>query len=45
MRDSDVWKDATDAEFDNATEGMEKLVMNQLYPLSVSSYYAGFSTS
>ncbi|KAH9930360.1 uncharacterized protein B0H18DRAFT_994598 [Fomitopsis serialis] len=31
MRDTDVWKNATDAEFDNAMEGMEKLVMNRLY--------------
>ncbi|KAJ7642788.1 hypothetical protein DFH06DRAFT_1283556 [Mycena polygramma] len=31
MRESDIWKNASDAEFDNALEGMEKLVMNQLY--------------
>ncbi|KAJ7696540.1 hypothetical protein B0H17DRAFT_1007669 [Mycena rosella] len=31
MRDSDIWRNASDAEFDNALEGMEKLVMNQLY--------------
>ncbi|KAJ7224138.1 hypothetical protein GGX14DRAFT_648637 [Mycena pura] len=31
MRESDIWKNASDAEFDNASEGMEKLVMNQLY--------------
>lgn len=31
MRASDVWKNASDAEFDNAMEGMEKLVMNRLY--------------
>ena len=37
MRESDVWKHASDAEFDNAMEGMEKLVMNRLYDLSVSS--------
>ena len=33
MREADVWKSASDAEFDNAMEGMEKLVMNRLYDL------------
>ncbi|KAJ5280957.1 hypothetical protein N7478_006329 [Penicillium angulare] len=27
----EVWRDISDAEFDNAKEGMEKLVMNRLY--------------
>ncbi|KAL4062589.1 hypothetical protein J3A83DRAFT_4363455 [Scleroderma citrinum] len=31
MRETDVWCNASDAEFDNAMEGMEKLVMNKLY--------------
>ncbi|KAH9967182.1 hypothetical protein BC827DRAFT_1123296 [Russula dissimulans] len=31
MREADVWKSASDAELDNAMEGMEKLVMNRLY--------------
>ncbi|KIK01464.1 hypothetical protein K443DRAFT_678328 [Laccaria amethystina LaAM-08-1] len=31
MRTCDVWKSCSDAEFDNAMEGMEKLVMNRLY--------------
>ncbi|KAJ3565077.1 hypothetical protein NP233_g7873 [Leucocoprinus birnbaumii] len=31
MRNCDIWKNASDAEFDNAMEGMEKLVMNRLY--------------
>ena len=35
MRTCDVWKSSSDAEFDNAMEGMEKLVMNRLYDLSV----------
>ena len=35
MRTCDVWKSCSDAEFDNAMEGMEKLVMNRLYDLSV----------
>ena len=26
-----VWKDASDQEFNNAIEGMEKLVMNRVY--------------
>lgn len=33
MRDTDIWKNVSDAEFDNAMEGMEKLVMNKLYEL------------
>jgi hypothetical protein len=35
MRESDIWKHASESEFDNAVEGMEKLVMNRLYDLSV----------
>ncbi|RXW24812.1 hypothetical protein EST38_g1017 [Candolleomyces aberdarensis] len=31
MRSCDVWKNASEAEFDSAMEGMEKLVMNRLY--------------
>ncbi|KAJ7781986.1 hypothetical protein DFH07DRAFT_901007 [Mycena maculata] len=31
MRECEIWKNASDAEFDNALEGTEKLVMNQLY--------------
>ncbi|KIK94524.1 hypothetical protein PAXRUDRAFT_782707, partial [Paxillus rubicundulus Ve08.2h10] len=31
MRESDIWRNASDNEFDNAMEGMEKLVMNKLY--------------
>ena len=37
MREVDVWKFASEAEFDNAMEGMEKLVMNRLYELYVGS--------
>ena len=33
MRETDVWRNASDAEFENAMEGMEKLVMNRLYDL------------
>lgn len=32
----DVWKDISDADFDNAREGMEKLVMNRLYSQTFS---------
>ncbi|KAG6036838.1 hypothetical protein E4U41_005474 [Claviceps citrina] len=32
----EVWRDVTDAEFDNAREGMEKLVMNRLYAQTFS---------
>ncbi|KAG8854882.1 hypothetical protein FRB96_007282 [Tulasnella sp. 330] len=31
MRDCSVWRNASDSEFENATEAMEKLVMNRLY--------------
>ncbi|EIM86798.1 uncharacterized protein STEHIDRAFT_121647 [Stereum hirsutum FP-91666 SS1] len=31
MREAEVWRNGTEAEFDNAMEGMEKLVMNRLY--------------
>ncbi|KAG9031035.1 hypothetical protein FRB95_003200 [Tulasnella sp. JGI-2019a] len=31
MRECSVWKNASDADFENATEAMEKLVMNRLY--------------
>lgn len=28
-----MWKNVTDVDFENAMEGMEKLVMNRLYEL------------
>ena len=31
MAQCEVWRDVSDSEFDNAKEGMEKLVMNRLY--------------
>ncbi|KAJ7759172.1 hypothetical protein B0H16DRAFT_1534669 [Mycena metata] len=40
MRESDIWKNASDAEFDNALEGMEKLVMNQLYQFTFTPQVA-----
>lgn len=36
MAQCEVWKDVSDAEFDNAREGMEKLVMNRLYTQTFS---------
>ncbi|KAI0954723.1 hypothetical protein AcW1_006520 [Taiwanofungus camphoratus] len=40
MREVDVWRNATDAEFDNAMEGMEKLVMNRLYEFTFTPQVA-----
>ena len=31
-----MWKNVPDADFENAMEGMEKLVMNRLYELSAN---------
>ena len=36
MAQCDVWRGISDAEFDNAKEGMEKLVMNRLYTQTFS---------
>lgn len=36
MATCDVWRTVSDAEFDNAREGMEKLVMNRLYTQTFS---------
>lgn len=36
MMQCEVWRDVSDAEFDNAREGMEKLVMNRLYTQTFS---------
>ena len=44
MRETDVWRNVTEAEFDNAMEGMEKLVMNRLYELYISLYPLFFSS-
>ncbi|KAI0352403.1 hypothetical protein OH77DRAFT_1523446 [Trametes cingulata] len=40
MRESEVWRNASDAEFDNAMEGMEKLVMNRLYDFTFTPQVA-----
>ncbi|KAG2171797.1 hypothetical protein INT43_008177 [Umbelopsis isabellina] len=37
MRECDVWRDASEQEFENAKEGMEKLVMNRLFHYTFSS--------
>ncbi|KAK3076023.1 hypothetical protein LTR53_000200 [Teratosphaeriaceae sp. CCFEE 6253] len=36
MAQCEVWRTVSDAEFDNAKEGMEKLVMNRLYSYTFS---------
>ena len=36
MAQCEIWRDVSDAEFDNAKEGMEKLVMNRLYSQTFS---------
>ncbi|KAK2806523.1 hypothetical protein FQN50_005806 [Emmonsiellopsis sp. PD_5] len=36
MAQCDVWREVSDVEFDNAKEGMEKLVMNRLYSQTFS---------
>ncbi|KAJ2851834.1 hypothetical protein IWW36_000795 [Coemansia brasiliensis] len=36
MRDCPVWQRANEREFENAREGMEKLVMNRLFPVCFS---------
>jgi len=38
MRECDVWRNCSEVELDNAMEGMEKLVMNRLYDLSVPKH-------
>jgi Rab5 GDP/GTP exchange factor len=35
MREREPWRLCSDVEFENATEAMEKLVMNRLYELFV----------
>ncbi|KAF9006165.1 hypothetical protein BDQ17DRAFT_1389729 [Cyathus striatus] len=40
MRTCDVWKNASEAEFDNSMEGMEKLVMNRLYEFTFTPQVA-----
>ncbi|QRW02927.1 vacuolar protein sorting-associated protein 9a [Ceratobasidium sp. AG-Ba] len=40
MRECDIWKKNTEVEFDNAVEGMEKLVMNRLYEFTFSPQIA-----
>ena len=41
MCQCEVWKEVSDAEFDNAKEGMEKLVMNRLYSQTYSPAILG----
>ncbi|KKK24043.1 hypothetical protein ARAM_004324 [Aspergillus rambellii] len=37
----EIWRDVSDSEFDNAKEGMEKLVMNRLYSQTFSPAIPG----
>jgi hypothetical protein len=45
MGQCEVWRTVSDAEFDNAREGMEKLVMNRLYSQTFSPAIAPFAAS
>jgi len=40
MRECDVWKNVPDVDFENAMEGMEKLVMNRLYEFTFTPQLA-----
>lgn len=33
MRENEIWRNDSEQEFDNAVEGMEKLVMNRVFHL------------
>ncbi|RIA90208.1 hypothetical protein C1645_770424, partial [Glomus cerebriforme] len=45
MRSCELWRNGSDAEFENAKEGMEKLVMNRLYKLTFSPVIRGSVTT
>lgn len=45
MAQCEVWRTVSDAEFDNAREGMEKLVMNRLYSQTFSPAIPAAQTS
>lgn len=45
MAQCEVWREVSDAEFDNAREGMEKLVMNRLYTQTFSPAIAPSESS
>ncbi|KAJ1306651.1 hypothetical protein OPQ81_007646 [Rhizoctonia solani] len=40
MRECEIWKKASEVEFDNAVEGMEKLVMNRIYEFTFTPQIA-----
>ncbi|CAE6470703.1 unnamed protein product [Rhizoctonia solani] len=40
MRECEIWKKAGEVEFDNAMEGMEKLVMNRIYEFTFTPQIA-----
>ncbi|CAG8441680.1 1436_t:CDS:2 [Ambispora gerdemannii] len=41
MRECEIWQDASEQEFENAKEGIEKLVMNRLYSLTFTPAIKG----
>ncbi|CAB4379072.1 unnamed protein product [Rhizophagus irregularis] len=45
MRNCELWRNSSDVEFENAKEGMEKLVMNRLYKLTFSPAIHGSVTT
>ncbi|CAE6458923.1 unnamed protein product [Rhizoctonia solani] len=40
MRECEIWKKTSEVEFDNAVEGMEKLVMNRIYEFTFTPQIA-----
>ncbi|CAE7225074.1 unnamed protein product, partial [Rhizoctonia solani] len=40
MRECEIWRKASETEFDNAVEGMEKLVMNRIYEFTFTPQIA-----
>ncbi|GBB96005.1 hypothetical protein RclHR1_02660026 [Rhizophagus clarus] len=45
MRNCELWRNSSGVEFENAKEGMEKLVMNRLYKLTFSPAIIGSVTT
>ncbi|CAG8448486.1 2091_t:CDS:2 [Ambispora leptoticha] len=41
MRECEIWRDVSEQEFENAKEGIEKLVMNRLYSLTFTPAIKG----
>ena len=45
MAQCDVWRNVSSQEFDNAIEGMEKLIMNRLYSQTFAPAVLGYESS